>query len=73
MRRPSRFIELVFEAIDLLLELIALLTISVAVLIGALVFASQSLDLALLAFELLNQLVARRRAPFRLEHASLMP
>jgi len=73
MQRPPRIIELVLEPVDLLLQLVALLTIPVAVLIGPLVLASQSLDLALLSLQLCDQLVSRRRAPFWLEHASLMP
>jgi hypothetical protein len=73
MQRTPRIIELVFEPVDLPLQLVPLLAIPVAVLIGPLMLASQSLDLALLSFQLGDQLVARRRAPFRAEHVSLMP
>jgi len=73
MQGPPRIIELVFEPVDFPLELVALLPIPVAVLIGPLVLAAQTLDLALLSFQLFDQLVARRRAPFSLVHVSLMP
>jgi hypothetical protein len=35
--------------------------------------AAQPVDFALLSFQLFDQLIARRRAPFRPEHVWLMP
>ena len=73
MQRPPRITELVFEPVDLPLQLVPLLAIPVAILIGPLMLAAQPLNLVLLSFQLGDQLVARRRAPFRPEHVSLMP
>jgi hypothetical protein len=73
MQCAPRIIELVFEPVDFPLQLVPLLAIPVAILIGSLVLAAQPLDLALLSFQLGDQLVARRRAPFGPEHVSLMP
>jgi hypothetical protein len=73
MQRTPRLIELVFEPVDLPPQLVPLLAIPVAILIGSLMLAAQPLNLALLPFQLGDQLVTRRRAPFRPEHVSLMP
>jgi hypothetical protein len=79
MPRASGLVEVVFEPIDLLAQLVAVSTIPVAVPIRALVLAPQALDLttltldlALLPREFVNQLVACRGSPSR-EHASVMP
>jgi len=71
MQRPPRITELVFEPVDLPLQLVPLLAIPVAILIGPLMLAAQPLNLVLLSFQLGDQLVARRRAPFRPEHVRL--
>ncbi len=83
-RRPARergrlpihlaagVVEQVFESVDLLAERVPLLAVPVAVAIRPLVLAPQSLDFALLPFELGDQLLTRRGAPARL-HAPVMP
>ena len=75
---PPRAIQIVFEPINFLPELVAVAAVPIPVPIRALMFAPQALnlapltfDLALLPFELLDQLVAGRRAPSRL-HAPVM-
>jgi hypothetical protein len=65
-------VELVFEAVDLLPQRVALLPVAIAVPIRPFVLAPPALDFALLPFELGDQLVTRRGAPARL-HASVMP
>jgi hypothetical protein len=72
-RRAPRQIEVIFEPLDLLAQRIAFLTIPIPILIRAFVLASEPLDFALLSLQLLDQLVARRRAPFGPEHVSVMP
>ena len=73
-----RFVEVVFDPVDLLAQLVAVASIPIAIPISALVLAPQSLDftalaveLAFLPFELVDQLLAGRRAPSRL-HAPVM-
>jgi hypothetical protein len=75
---PARFIEIVFEPINFLAQLVAVAAVPIPVTIGALVFAPQSFNLAPLAFELTllpfelpDQLVAGRCAPSRV-HAPVM-
>ena len=65
-------VELVFEAVDLLAQRVALLPVAIPVPIRPLVLAPQPLDFALLPLELGDQLLTRRGAPSRL-HAPLMP
>ena len=76
MQGALGFVEVVFEPIDLLAQLVAVAPVAVAIPIRTLVFPSQSLDLTTLAFEfaflpfeLLDQLVAGRRPPSRLHPA----
>ena len=79
MQRAPGVIEVVFEAVDFLPQLVSLLPIAIPVSVRPLMLPAQLLnltalpvDFALLSFELRNQLFARRRAP-RDSHASLMP
>ena len=78
MQRALGVVEVVFQPLDLFAELIAVAPIAVAIPIRTLVLSPQpldlstlSLDLALLPFQLGDQLITRRRAPFR-EHAPVM-
>lgn len=68
----TSIVQQVFESVDLLAERVPLLAVPVAVAIRPLVLAPQSLDLALLALQLRDQLLTRRGLPPRL-HASVMP
>jgi hypothetical protein len=72
MQGATGLVQFVFEPVNLLLQLVPLLAVPVPILIGALVFATQPLDLSLLPLEFGDQVVARRRAP-GLSHASVMP
>jgi len=78
MQVASRAVQVVFEPIDLLPELIPITPIAIPVTIRPFVLPPQPLDLttlsfnlALLPFEFLDQLLARRRGPARL-HAGVM-
>jgi len=71
MQRTSRFVEVILEPIDLLAKRVALPPIAITVSIRALMLAPQSLNLALLPLDLLNQVLAGRRAPSRM-HAPVM-
>jgi hypothetical protein len=79
MQRAPRLVEVVFEAVDFLPELVPLLPVAVPIPVRPLMLTAQPLnfaplpvDLSLLAFELVDQLFTRRRAPGG-SHASLMP
>jgi hypothetical protein len=79
MQRAPGVIEVLFEPVDFLPELIPLLAIPIPVPVGPLMLAAQPLnlsalpiDLTLLPFEFGDQLFARRGAPLR-SHASVMP
>jgi hypothetical protein len=79
MQGTSGLIEVVFEAVDPLLQPVALLPVPIPILVRSLVFPAQALDFpalpfdfALLPFELIDQLVARHRAPPR-SHTRVMP
>lgn len=72
MRGTSHAIKLVAQALDLFLQMIALVSIPIPIPIRARLLASESLDLALLSLELSDHLVAGRGAPARV-HASVMP
>lgn len=67
MQRASGFVEVVFEPIDLLAQLVAVATIPVAVPIRALNLAPLTFKLALLPFEPFERLVAGHCAPARVQ------
>ena len=73
MQRASGVIELVFEPVDFLPELVPLLPIPIPVLISPLMLTAQPFDFPLLPFQLSDQFVARRGAPLRSQHTLLMP
>ena len=68
---PAALVELVFEPVDIPLQLVALLAIPIPVLVRALLLAAQPLDLALLSFELVNQRV--RATPCAIPCAHVRP
>ena len=73
MQGASGVIELVFEPVDFLPELVPLLSIPIPVLISPLMLTAQPFDFPLLPFQLADQFVARRGAPLRSQHTLLMP
>jgi hypothetical protein len=79
MLRAFGLIELVLEFLDLLAQLVAIVAIAIPGPVGALVLAAQAVnllplprDLALLEFELGDQLLTSRGMPTRLQ-TSVMP
>jgi hypothetical protein len=72
VQRPTSRIQFVFEPIDLLAQAITFTPVSHALPLGSVAFAPQTLILALLPFNLCDQLLARRGAPTR-SHTLVMP
>jgi hypothetical protein len=72
MQRPTCRIEIVFEPIDLLPELVAIASIPIPVSVRALMLATQALVLAMESLELGDQLLTTGRVPPRM-HAPVMP
>jgi hypothetical protein len=71
MQGAARLVEVVLKAVDLLPQLIAGTSVAIAIPIGPLVLAPQSLNLALLSLEFGNQFIACGRPPSR-EHTPVM-
>ena len=71
MELPTRLVEIVLKAVDLLAQLIAIPSVPIPIAIGPFVLAPQSLNLALLPLKFGNQFIARGRPPSR-EHAPVM-
>ena len=69
MQRTPRFVQLVFEPVDLLPHALAILTMTVPLVFQ---LAPQPLVFARLSFQFGDQFFARGRAPARL-HALVMP
>ena len=65
MQRAARFVEVVFEPIDLVAQLIAVASVPIAIAIRTLVLAPQTLVLALQSLEFGDQFLAGGRVPSR--------